>query len=186
VLYPFGTRREDWVHDLPLLLGRDQAAMATGAPRATAEGQPPASLPRPVQPAGAVRVVKAFVTRSRMAEAAGLYAVIENPTSSPEALIAVDAPAQRTELHETVREGEGAGMRMRMRPVAQIEVPAGGEARLAPGGYHVMLLRPALEWVPGDAVTAIFRFASGAMRTVQARVVAPDDVARLLDDGRSD
>jgi protein SCO1/2 len=173
VLYPFGTRREDWVHDLPILLGHEeaQALSATSADR-----------PQPVAPGGALQVVRAFVTHSRMAQAAALYAIIENRTSSTDTLVAVDAPAGRTELHETVREGEGAGMRTQMRPVPRVAVPAGGKLRLAPGGYHVMLLQPALEWQPGDTVTAVFRFASGAVRTVQAPVVTHDEVERLLDE----
>lgn len=172
VLYPFGTRREDWVHDLPILLGR-----AEGLRRPEARDRP-----QPVAPEAGLAVVKAYVTKSRVADAAALYAIIENRTSSAETLIAVDAPAARTELHETVREGEGAGMRMGMRPVARVRVPAGGVVRLAPGGHHVMLMQPALDWVPGDTVTAVFRFESGSVRTVQAQVVAHEDVERLLDE----
>lgn len=174
VLYPFGTRREDWVHDLPLLLGlRGDALAAESRAR------------RDVAPAeSGLTVARAYVTRSRMANAAALYAVIENGTSEAEALVGIDAPAARTELHETVREGEGVAMRMQMRAVAEIAVPARGSARLEPGGYHVMLLQPALEWVPGDTVTVRFRFRGGAVRTVQAPVVAHDEVARLLEGGR--
>ena len=172
VLYPFGTRREDWVHDLPILLGHEAGA---GAAVAAADG------PQPVQPGAGVQVVRAFVTRSRTAEAAALYAIIENGTSQADTLLAVDAPAARTELHETVRDGEGAAARSRMRPVPRVAIGAGGTLRLAPGGYHVMLVRPALAWEPGDTVTAIFRFASGVVRTVQAPVVSHEDVARLLD-----
>ena len=174
VLYPFGTRREDWVHDLPLLLGRrgDALAAETRAPGDVAPAE------------SGLTVARAYVTRSRMANAAALYAVIDNGTSAAEALVGIDAPATRTELHETVREGEGVAMRMQMQPVAEIAVPARGSARLQPGGYHAMLLQPALEWVPGDTVTVRFRFRGGAVRTVQAPVVAHDEVAQRLEGGR--
>jgi len=174
VLYPFGTRREDWVHDLPILLGHAHP---------DDESAPAADQAQPVLPGAGVQVVKAFVTRAQMAEAAALYAVIENPAPAADTLVEVAAPAGRTELHETVHEGHGAGMRMQMRPISRVEVPAGGTLRLAPGGYHVMLIRPALEWQPGDTVTALFRFASGTVRTVQAPVVAHTDIARLLGEG---
>ena len=133
------------------------------------------------RPAAGVQVVKAFVTHAPNAPAAALYAVIDNGTSSADALLGVAAPAGRTELHETVREGGGAGRASQMRPVERVAIPAGETVRLAPGGYHVMLLQPALEWQPGDTVTAIFRFASGVERTVQAPVVAPEELAQLLD-----
>jgi len=203
VVYPFGTRREDWVHDLPALLGHEPMPNASGllarggeaaiggarsgggAPgqggQAASSGASAGAGERFRTPVG-VAVVRAFVTRSRMAESAALYAILENGTSSPDALVSVAAPAGRTELHETVREGEGSAMRMQMRPVSQVSLPAGATVRLAPGGYHVMLLQPALPWEPGDTVTAIFRFASGEQRTVQAPVVPPEDVARLLDE----
>lgn len=174
VLYPFGTRREDWAHDLPLLLGR-KGADAAAATRASADVAPASS---------GITITRAFVTRSRMAGAAALYAVIENGTSEPDALVAVDAPAARTELHETVREGEGVAVRMQMRAVPEIAMPARSSARLQPGGHHVMLVQPALEWVPGDTVTVRFRFRSGAVRTVEAPVIAHDQVERLLEGGR--
>lgn len=173
VLYPFGTRREDWVHDLPLLLGLRGGAAARDA-----------RAPGDVGPASTgIAVARAYVTRSRMADAAALYAVIENATSQEDALVGVDAPAARTELHETVREGEDVAMRMQMRPVQEVVVPAGAGARLQPGGHHVMLIRPALEWAPGDTVTVRFRFRGGAVRTVHAPVVAHDQVERLLEGG---
>lgn len=174
VLYPFGTRREDWVHDLPILLG------GADGPDAAAAG---AAGPQAVAPGNGLLVVKAFVTRAHMAQAAALYALIENRTAAADTLVEVAAPAGRTELHETVHEGSGAAMRMQMRPVTRIAIPAGGALRLAPGGYHAMLIRPAFEWQPGDTVTTVFRFASGTVRTVAAPVVGPEDVARLMDGG---
>jgi protein SCO1/2 len=174
VLYPFGTRREDWVHDLPILLGSGAEA-AAGA----------ATAIRALRTTGreGVQVLRAFVTRSPSADAAALYAVLANGSASADQLVAVDAPAARTELHQTVRQGEGAALHVHMQPVAQLDVPAGGELRLAPGGNHVMLLQPALAWMPGDTVTVVFRFASGAARTVQAPVVGHAQVERLLESG---
>lgn len=175
VVYPFGTRREDWTHDLPLLL-----RMAGGAAPAAAEADAPAA----VMPAGGVQVTRAFVTRARMPGAAALYAVIENGMSTADALVAVDAPAARIELHETVRSGEGVDMVMRMQPVSEIVVPAGGAARLEPGGHHVMLIEPALDWQPGDTALVRFRFRSGVIRSVAAPVVTHADIVRLLEGGR--
>lgn len=55
--------------------------------------------------------------------------------------------AEKTELHETVMEGD----RMKVRPLDGIEVPAGGHAALEPGGRHVMLVRLRHRLAEGDS-----------------------------------
>jgi copper(I)-binding protein len=64
-------------------------------------------------------------------------------------------------LHEAVYEDGAARMRHR----ARIVVPAGGELVLAPGGLHLMLMKPRvalavdeqvrLEFACGDALTPV-------------------------------
>lgn len=90
------------------------------------------------------------------------------------ALTAVESPAaERAELHEMAHEG---GV-MRMGAVARIAVPAGGEVRLAPGGYHVMLfgLRPGQN--AGGTLPLILRFANGTSLTTEAKLVGAGDPA---------
>ncbi|HMO59400.1 MAG TPA: copper chaperone PCu(A)C [Roseiflexaceae bacterium] len=56
---------------------------------------------------------------------------------TPDRLLAADTPvAAAVELHAAI---DDAGV-MRMRPVEAIEIPAGGEVRLQPGGLHLMLI----------------------------------------------
>ena len=65
------------------------------------------------------------------------YMTLRNTGTRPDKLIAASTPLARTvELHTHIREGEV----MRMRPVADIPVPAGQTVRLRPGGLHVMLI----------------------------------------------
>jgi len=52
------------------------------------------------------------------------------------------------ELH-TMKMEEGV---MKMRAVPRIELPAGQAVKLAPGGYHVMLLDLKQQLKPGDTV----------------------------------
>jgi len=48
----------------------------------------------------------------------------------------IESPAAtRVEIHSTVREGDVVRMRERE---SGVPIPAGGEARLAPGGDHLM------------------------------------------------
>lgn len=96
-----------------------------------------------------------------------VYVLIEN--SGPEAdtlLGATSDAAQSTELHETRQEG---GV-MRMRPLAKVEVPAGGRIEMKPGGQHIMLLGLTRNLNPGDTVTVHLRFEKAGEQTVEAEV----------------
>lgn len=70
------------------------------------------------------------------------------------------------ELHESVREGNV----VRMRPVPRIEVPAGGQVTLAPGGLHVMLMELKQELKPGAKVPLVLRFERSGEIGVEAIV----------------
>ena len=84
-------------------------------------------------------------------------------------LEAVTSPeAQRVELHESRTEG---GM-SRMRPVADVSVPAGGELAFAPGGRHAMLFGLSPEVQPFGRLPLHFRFSGEELR-VHAFVVTP-------------
>jgi hypothetical protein len=93
--------------------------------------------------------------------AGGGYMVIRNTGSAPDRLIRAESPAARAvELHTTIRDGEV----MRMRPVADITVPPGGEVRLAPGGLHVMFVGTTQRFVQGTRIPARLVFErSGAI-----------------------
>lgn len=71
------------------------------------------------------------------ARAGAVFLGIRNGGDSADALVAVEfAGAARSELHTHIHQ-DGT---MRMRPVEQIIIPAGGEALLQPGGDHIMLM----------------------------------------------
>ena len=66
------------------------------------------------------------------------YMVIRNHGSEPDRLLAVETGEARSAgLHTTTVTPEGIAQ---MRPVEMVEVPPGGEVRLAPGGLHIMLV----------------------------------------------
>lgn len=76
----------------------------------------------------------------------------------------------------TTTAGAGAGDHdgdmgaMTMREVASIEVPAGGEVVLEPGGYHLMLIGLAAPLVAGDTVDIALELEVAGTRTVTAEV----------------
>ncbi len=73
------------------------------------------------------------------------YVTVSNTSDSPIVLTGGASPvASKVEIH-TTKEVDGY---MRMQPVPELLVPAGGEVSLAPGGDHLMLM--GLERMPVD------------------------------------
>jgi len=107
-----------------------------------------------------------YVTLSNDAERS---LVIVNAESS-----AFDAVA----FHQSYEEG---GM-MRMRAVGNLDVPAKGELALAPGGLHLMLLRPKRTLGVGDSVIVDLVTDEGDPLPVVLRVRAASDAPAEAED----
>jgi hypothetical protein len=98
------------------------------------------------------------------------YMVIRNGGAQPDRLIAAESPAARVmELH-TMSMEQGV---MRMRPVPAIDVPAGGEARLAPGGLHLMFIDTTARFERGQRIAVTLVFERAGRVPVEMAVEAP-------------
>lgn len=84
------------------------------------------------------------------AKVAGGYVVLKNQGPAADRLVAVTAEiARKTEIHEMAVDGKGV---MTMRPLAEgLEIPAGGDVSLEPGGLHIMFM--GLERTPKQGET---------------------------------
>jgi copper(I)-binding protein len=169
-VYPFGTRQEDWAHDLPILLG------AAGA----APGQSDTAPATVVKPRNeALRVEQVFIPEPP-ASTAALYATIVNQ-GGDDVLLGIHTPrASHTALHEQVRTKEG---NMAMRHLAKIAVPGGQTTRLAPGGLHGMLMGVD-EFAKGSTVPVVFEFQEAGRIAATAKVVGYEEVERLQAEGK--
>jgi copper(I)-binding protein len=99
-----------------------------------------------------------------------VYMVIRNEGGQADRLIRAESDvAETVELHETKMEG---GM-MKMEPVQGIDVPAGGQVELKPGGLHVMLIGLKRELAVGDRLTATLHFERAGVVTLEAEVRQP-------------
>jgi len=104
------------------------------------------------------------------APAAGAFMVIRNTGSKDVKVVKADNPASRlTELHTHLNE---AGV-MKMRQVPNIEIKAGGEALLQPGGLHIMLIDLKAPMQEGDSVPITLGFDDGSSKQVDAKVMRP-------------
>lgn len=103
------------------------------------------------------------------------YMTIANAGSESDRLVAgkTDA-AEIVEIHEIAKDESGV---MQMRPLADgLEIPAGGEAVLEPGGYHVMLIGLTEDLVAGKTFELTLTFANAGEVVVQVPVqrMAPE------------
>jgi copper(I)-binding protein len=115
-----------------------------------------------------ITVQDAWVRASpAMAQAGAAYMIIENHTAEDDQLLSAAADVAATvELHESAESG---GM-MTMTPVSAILVPANGQAELAPGGLHIMLIGLTRELVAGEEVTLTLTFEKAGVVTVTAPI----------------
>jgi copper(I)-binding protein len=95
------------------------------------------------------------------------FMTVTNAGAANRALVGGSSPAAKVvELHTHTMEG---GM-MRMRQVEKIDLPAGKDVSLKPGGLHVMLIGLKQNLTPGENVPLTLKFADGSELTVDAPV----------------
>ena len=95
------------------------------------------------------------------------YLVIENRGGDPVELVAVATEAaEQTEIHVMEHKDD----RMTMRRVAKLEIPAGEEVALKPGGTHLMLMELRQPLRDGDEVELVLRFGDRKEKRIQMPV----------------
>jgi copper(I)-binding protein len=95
------------------------------------------------------------------------YMVIENHTAKNDALISVTSGTfAKVETHQSIEEDGMA----KMIKLPKINVPAQGKAVLAPGGMHLMLIKPKKRLKQGDHVELILNFEGGKKISVKTMV----------------
>lgn len=96
-----------------------------------------------------------------------VFLTLRNTASRDHALVGGETvAAEVVELHSHVAEG---GM-VRMRRVDRIELPAGQEVTLKPGGFHLMLIGLKQSLTPGEEVAFELEFADGSRKVLRAPV----------------
>lgn len=97
----------------------------------------------------------------------GAFMTIRNDGSQSDWLIDAESSAARAaEIHETTMTGDV----MRMRQIPSLEIPAGGQVVLKPGGYHLMLIDLQQTLIPGDKIEITLVFDQAGRVTVTAEV----------------
>jgi hypothetical protein len=98
------------------------------------------------------------------------YMLLRNSGDESDRLVsATSDAAESVEMHVSQTENDVTSMR----PVESIEVPAGGETELKPGGLHIMLVGLKHELKAGDTVRLALTFEKAGTLSVEADVRAP-------------
>jgi len=88
------------------------------------------------------------------------YGVLANTGGEPVELVGFTSPhCDSVELHRTSYRGDVA----RMEEVSRLRLPAGDTLRLAPGGTHLMMMRPQ-PLAAGDTATIRIELGDGSRR----------------------
>jgi copper(I)-binding protein/cytochrome oxidase Cu insertion factor (SCO1/SenC/PrrC family) len=97
------------------------------------------------------------------------YMTLVNVGSQDVTLVGLESPAfDRVEIHEMAMVD---GL-MKMRELAEVVVPAGGQTRFEPGGTHLMLRGPQEQLAEGQLVDLTLTFSSGREQRASVRVEA--------------
>ena len=98
------------------------------------------------------------------------FADIRNPCGTAVSIVGAGSPAfGAVELHET-RRVDGVS---RMRHVESLPVPANGKVSLAPGGLHLMLMRPVEQVGIGQRIVIELELSDGHKLAAPFEVRAP-------------
>lgn len=100
------------------------------------------------------------------------YMVIKNEGREVDRLVGVGTVEDIAEFVELHRSEMTDGV-MTMNQVDGIDIPAGGEATLEPGSFHIMLINLKRKLAEGDTVELVLTFEGSGSLTVAAEVRAP-------------
>ena len=108
--------------------------------------------------------------RATPAKAENGVAFLTIRTSIPDRLVSVSSSvAKKAELHTM----EMAGMVMKMRPLAGLDIPAGQSVTLKPGGEHIMLMGLNGPLREGQSFPLILTFEKAGAREVTVAIEKP-------------
>lgn len=106
--------------------------------------------------ADGIEISGAFTRASPKMAMAGAGFMTIRSLGESDRLLGFTSPAcERPELHTHLKGDDGI---MKMRKVEFIDIPAGGEAKLQPGGLHLMFIKLTDQLVEGAEISATLIF----------------------------
>lgn len=156
VAYPFGTRQDDWAHDLPML--------------ARGEGDTPAAAHHDTQPDVSLverAIAPAVIVAGTDSARGAIYLTIRAGPMGDTLYSVTPIGGGVASLHVSTA---SAGS-VTMKPTRSIAIPAGSLLAMRPGGMHVMLDLVSRRLVPGSSIPLELEFSAGKRVIVPGTVV---------------
>ena len=104
-------------------------------------------------------------TSPKVATSAAFYMVMEGGDRTDRLVGAAADVCGAVEIHQTIITD---GIMKMQQAEGGIEIPAGGEAVIEPGGYHVMCISKTVELKAGDVIPVTLVFENAPSQTVDA------------------
>ncbi len=115
-----------------------------------------------------ITVSGAWARAAAQAGTGAAYLTIANGGAQADRLLSASSPAAKTvQIHETMADPSGM---TGMQPVDGIDVPAGGQVELKPGGYHIMLMELTNALNVGESIELTLTFEKAGPVVVKAEV----------------
>lgn len=99
------------------------------------------------------------------------YLIIRNKGAADRLVSAESEACGSVEIHETSLSSDGL---MSMRPLGDgLEIPAGEEVVLGPGGLHVMCIEKKADFTTGNKINLTLNFKTSGSTTVEVEIREP-------------
>lgn len=115
---------------------------------------------------GNLSIDDAWARPGQTGQMTGAFMEIKNKGAADKLISASSDGAKATELHMTqMKDGT-----MAMRQMPAMEIPADGELKLKPGGYHIMLINLNRPLTVGETLPIKLKFEKAGEVTVNAKI----------------
>jgi copper(I)-binding protein len=158
---------------LGVMCGAILSGVALVIPLEVTSGAAPSTSSNVAARVGHLEVIDPFLPDPASPSVAAIYLTVKNTGSKPDALISASSPVSpQSMLMKESAHGSTMGM------LAELRIPAHGEASLKPGRDHLMLEQPKTTFKVGRTVPVTLRFARAGSVTLKVPVVP---LSRIID-----
>ena len=119
---------------------------------------------------GSISVVSPWIMAAENGGNTAGFMLLKNSGSEPDRLVKAEfADAMATEIHEMKMTNDV----MEMSPVEGVDIPAGGQAELKSGSYHVMIMGLMKTLTAGEKASVTLTFEKAGSVTVEMEIRNP-------------
>jgi len=162
-----------WRTRFGVMCGALFLGIALAVPGGMSFGATPSAPSRVAARVGHLEVIDPFLPNPASPSVAAIYLTVKNNGSVPDELVSASSPVSPDSM--LMKENaHGAAMGM----LAELRIPAHGQATLKPGRDHLMLEQPKMKFKIGRTVPVTLRFERAGSVTLEVPIVP---LSRIVD-----